>query len=145
MKIAIDAHRLNKGHCWGTLYWQLNDCWPGPSWSSRDVYGRKKLLHEQLPTLFAPIALIPKITENYIEIWLVNDVPWSESINVQFVLTDKNSNIINQGEESLITTKNELRKLWKLGLKEVQSDSTLLTLTVTNDVNEAVYVRSEWY
>ncbi len=73
MQMAIDAHRLNKGHCWGSLYWQLNDCWPGPSWSSIDVFGRKKVFHEQLATLFAPVALIPYSENNDFSITLVND------------------------------------------------------------------------
>lgn len=73
MQIAIDAHRLNKGHCWGSLYWQLNDCWPGPSWSSIDVFGREKEFYKQLKTLFAPIAVIPKSTNGVRSIWVIND------------------------------------------------------------------------
>ena len=27
IKTAIEAHRRDKGYCWGSLYWQHNDCW----------------------------------------------------------------------------------------------------------------------
>ena len=73
MQIAIDAHRLRKGHCWGTLFWQLNDCWPGPSWSIIDVFGNKKLLFNELEKLYAPFALIPNLSSNQLIITAVND------------------------------------------------------------------------
>ena len=41
IETAINSHRKNR-RCMGTLYWQMNDCWPGPSWSGIDYYGRWK-------------------------------------------------------------------------------------------------------
>jgi beta-mannosidase len=58
----------------GTLYWQLNDCWPVASWSSIDYYGNWKALHYVARDVFSPIALsISKNnTENY-SIWIMSD------------------------------------------------------------------------
>ncbi|MCR9152793.1 MAG: glycoside hydrolase family 2 protein [Bacteroidetes bacterium] len=39
---AIRAHRSQQGFCMGSLMWQLNDCWPGPSWSIIDYFGKEK-------------------------------------------------------------------------------------------------------
>ncbi len=57
MKIAIEAHRMAKPYCMGTLYWQFNDCWPVTSWSSLDYYGNWKAAHYQVKESFAPIFL----------------------------------------------------------------------------------------
>ena len=37
--MGIEAHRRAKPYNMGTLYWQLNDCWPVVSWSSIDHFG----------------------------------------------------------------------------------------------------------
>jgi beta-mannosidase len=62
MKTAIEAHRLAKPYCMGSLYWQLNDCWPVTSWSTLDYYGNWKAAHYQVKESFAPIYLA--VTEN---------------------------------------------------------------------------------
>ena len=52
MQMAIQAHMNNQPHCMGSLFWQLNDCWPGPSWSVIDYHGNKKLAYDVVKTEF---------------------------------------------------------------------------------------------
>jgi beta-mannosidase len=42
----------------GILYWQLNDIWQGPSWSSIEFNGRWKPLHYAIQRVYAPLQLI---------------------------------------------------------------------------------------
>ena len=64
MKVAIEAHRRAKPYCMGTLFWQLNDCWPSISWSSIDYYGRWKALQYYTRRLYAPILVSPYVAED---------------------------------------------------------------------------------
>ena len=50
---GIFQHLKHQPHCMGTLYWQLNDCWPVASWSSIDYYGNWKALHYRVQSLYA--------------------------------------------------------------------------------------------
>lgn len=45
VKVAIEAHRRSMPYCMGSMYWQIDDCWPVASWSSIDYYGNWKALH----------------------------------------------------------------------------------------------------
>jgi beta-mannosidase len=73
MKTAIEAHRLAKPYCMGSLYWQLNDCWPVTSWSTLDYYGNWKAAHYQVKESFAPILLAVTEIEDVFSIIGSND------------------------------------------------------------------------
>ena len=57
IKYGVDHWRRNRGRCMGTLYWQINDDWPAPSWSSIDYFGRWKALHYMAQKFYAPHAV----------------------------------------------------------------------------------------
>ncbi|MCS7072667.1 MAG: hypothetical protein NZM00_14265, partial [Anaerolinea sp.] len=54
MTYAVEGWRRSMPRTMGALYWQLNDLWPGPSWSSIDWRGRWKALHYLARRFFAP-------------------------------------------------------------------------------------------
>jgi beta-mannosidase len=57
MKIGVEHFRRSMPRTMGSLYWQLNDCWPVASWSSLEFGGRWKALHYEAKRFYAP-ALI---------------------------------------------------------------------------------------
>ena len=73
VKIAMEAHRRDKPYCMGTLYWQINDCWPVASWSSRDYYGRWKALHYFVGKAFDDVLVSPIERDGRVEVWIVSD------------------------------------------------------------------------
>lgn len=71
---AIEAHRIQHDRCSGTLFWQLNDCWPVASWSCIDYAGNPKALYYKLPQLYANVAIASHhISTDTLELYLIND------------------------------------------------------------------------
>ncbi|GAB6929083.1 glycoside hydrolase family 2 protein [Paenibacillus sp. JCM 10914] len=74
MKMAIEAHRRNKPYCMGTLYWQMNDCWPVASWAGMDYLGRWKALQYVAKRSFRHVSLSVESREEQIRVHLISDV-----------------------------------------------------------------------
>lgn len=72
MKIAIEAHRTDR-KCMGTLFWQLNDCWPVTSWSSVDYFGRWKAFQYQAKRSFENVLISIKKEGSSYKAYIVND------------------------------------------------------------------------
>lgn len=90
MRVAISSHRVRKGHCMGTSYWQLNDCWPGPSWSGMDYYGRWKALHYALKELYADVLIVAETDQGRMNLSIVSDKlePLQGNLLVEVFRTD---------------------------------------------------------
>ncbi|XP_066904163.1 beta-mannosidase [Halyomorpha halys] len=57
--ILLDS---NEGYTMGALYWQIDDIWQAPSWSSIDYCGQWKMLHYYAKDFFAPVIVSPEIS-----------------------------------------------------------------------------------
>jgi beta-mannosidase len=76
MKYAVEHWRRSMPRGMGTLYWQLNDCWPVASWSSIDWHGRWKALHHLARRFFAPVLVsgVEDPAAGTVELHVTNDL-----------------------------------------------------------------------
>jgi beta-mannosidase len=73
IKFGAEAHRRRMPSNAGSLYWQLDDCWPVASWSSIDHFGRWKALHHYARRFFAPVLVSPVMERGAVNIHVVSD------------------------------------------------------------------------
>ena len=74
LKFALEHFRRRKPHCSGTLFWQLNDCWPVLSWSVLDYHGFGKAGYYYARRAYSPIlASFKALPDGGAELWMTND------------------------------------------------------------------------
>jgi beta-mannosidase len=73
IKYGAEAHRRRMPYNMGSLYWQLDDCWPVASWSGIDYYGRWKALHYAARRFFAPVLVSPIEEKDEVRVYVVSD------------------------------------------------------------------------
>jgi beta-mannosidase len=74
LKYGIEHYRRNKPHTSGALFWQLNDCWPGTSWSVIDYYLLPKAAYHYARKFYSPLLLsIDHEPGKPLNVWVVND------------------------------------------------------------------------
>ena len=66
IKIASEAHRINKPRCMGSMYWQFGDAWPNIGWSVIDYLGKKKAAYYSAKKAFENVAVIPALSDTVI-------------------------------------------------------------------------------
>lgn len=71
--MGIEAQRRNKPNTMGSLYWQLNDCWPAASWSGIDYFGQWKALQYQVRHSFDNLLISFERHNNELKVYIVND------------------------------------------------------------------------
>jgi len=73
LKFGVEHFRRRKPENSGSLIWQLNDCWPGISWSLIDYYLFPKASYYYARRFYNPILLSFKEEEGRISVWVTND------------------------------------------------------------------------
>lgn len=85
---AIELHRVQMPYCMGSLYWQIDDCWPVASWSGMDYYGRWKAQHYMAREAFKNVIIVPETRGNRTILSVVSDVPDAFSGHLQAKIID---------------------------------------------------------
>ena len=80
--------RRNKGRCNGALWWQMNDCWGAPSWSSVDYFGKWKPLMYAGKRIFAPITISLRQADGGIELYVLNGTQKNEEYTAVITFKD---------------------------------------------------------
>lgn len=106
MKTAIEAHRRAMPYCMGSLYWQLNDCWPVTSWSALDNTYRPKALYYETKTLFGEVAISIHKNRSEYEVFVISDKATDEEAVLSMTLKNTKGDTILHKQDTIVISAN---------------------------------------
>jgi beta-mannosidase len=90
IKLVAEHLRRDRPRTMGSLYWQLNDCWPVVSSSSIDYYGRWKALQYYARRFYSPLLVSSQVKDGTLAVSVVSDktAPIQATLRVRMLKFD---------------------------------------------------------
>ena len=96
VKYGVEHWRRHRGRCMGALYWQVNDNWPAPSWSSIDYFGRWKALHYMAQDFFASRAASLTVEKEKACLYFENETGKSQRYKAKLYVKNMQLDILEE-------------------------------------------------
>ncbi len=140
VSMAISGHRADSPRCGGTLYWQMNDCWPAPTWSSIDYFGNWKALQYAVQKDYEDIAVVEVYHDlNDIEYFLVTDSPETLIDTLKYRIFDLTGAILSESKVVFsASAENPAKIILNLGDNELlESNDVVIEFNIDNDYSRS--------
>jgi len=119
IKMAIEAHRRAMPYCMGSLYWQINDCWPVASWSSTDYYHKWKAMHYAVRKAYQPILVSGLENTGVLQVYGVSDYLEDTTVLLDLSVVDFSGKLIREQSLPVILKKNTSTLLREVKVAEL--------------------------
>jgi beta-mannosidase len=118
MKYAVEHWRRAMPRGMGTLYWQINDCWPAASWASIDFSGRWKALHYMARRFYAPVLLSGVENPEYgtVDVWITSDRLQPLALTLAWAVTTLRGTVVARGGQAVRVEPQSSRRVRTLKL-----------------------------
>ena len=148
VKVAIEAHRRAKPYCMGTLYWQINDCWPVASWSSIDYYGRWKALHYYAGHAYTEMLVSPYLKDSgEVGIKVVSDRPAPAKVVLHTQVMDFAGDILHDDVRELMLAADACEDALSLDMSQYAASDRFVYAALTDEagclLSENVFFEKE--
>ena len=101
IRYGVEHWRANRGRCMGSLYWQVNDCWPVASWSSLDYYNRWKPLHYYAKNFYAPLLCSAADAQGLVSLRVCSEQLRVQKCTVYWQLRGAQDAVLLEGQQTV--------------------------------------------
>ncbi len=143
--MGIEAHRRAQPYNIGTLYWQLNDCWPAISWSSIDYLGNWKALQFKAKKSFENLLISFEIKDNKVSTFIVNDHLGSVTDTLKLKIIDFSGVELWSNNKPVTALENLSSKVHELPLEEmiINPEESVLVASFAQQTSYFYFVKSK--
>ncbi len=96
IKVGAEHLRRSRPRTMGSLYWQLNDCWPVASWASIDYYGRWKALQYYARRFYNDLLVSPNEENSALQIYVVSDRQQTQPAQLHVRVLDLSGKVLEE-------------------------------------------------
>lgn len=140
IKMALKTHRSEMPYCMGSLYWQINDCWPVASWSGIDYYGKWKALHYFAKEACKEQVINVVVENDKLVVYGISDLVVKTPATLRLNLADFNGQSYWNRSVKVNLPANGSEVVYSLDMKELplsyRESEVFLTLTVVTGNRE---------
>jgi beta-mannosidase len=96
IELEAEHLRASRPRSMGSLYWQLNDCWPAASWASIDSFGRWKALQFHARRFYNDLLIAPIRQDGTTNVYAINDGTTPVPANVHMQVMNLDGRVLSE-------------------------------------------------
>jgi beta-mannosidase len=124
IKIGAEHFRRSRPETMGSIFWQLNDCWPVASWSSIDYYGRWKALQYYARRFYAPVLVSPHVEDGMLKTYIVSDKVEPVSGQLRLRINDFDDKLVYERDQPVSVPALSSQVYWQRALSDLGGADT---------------------
>jgi beta-mannosidase len=101
IKVGAEHLRRQRPRTMGSLYWQLNDCWPVASWASIDYYGHWKALHYYARRFYDDLLVSAWEENGKLSVYVVSDKVQPTAAELHLRVMDFQGKLLREKTEAI--------------------------------------------
>jgi len=122
VKVGAEHMRRSRPRIMGSLFWQLNDCWPVASWSSIDYYGRWKALQYYARRFYSPLLVSSTVLDGSIQIYGVSDKLQATNATLRIRLMGMDGKVLRDEVKAIVLPKLSSQEYSRWSLASIAKD-----------------------
>jgi beta-mannosidase len=130
IRTGVEHWRARKWMTAGTLYWQLNDCWPVSSWSAIDSNKKPKALYYWSKKFFKPVKIVIVNRQGEVSVHLVNDTHGSIDGELTLSAVNTNGDVKWSRTRKILGKPNVALKIEKLDLSGLDRENDFISASL---------------